>query len=247
METHVVSLQPGKDFYPIEGLCQDLRSWLHAIFKIQKDILSERHEDDSDYSCQLCDCFEKEMKSMIHRMTDVIDVYQMGRCEVPAIVDVIDVGVMAEYCKEFFHFVSRGKQLSFTCMGSVEGKYLGDEKRIRQMLFNVIENAVTYNRLGGSVQVKMFQQKMNETYHRFTVSVRDTGVGMTEEQKEKLFQPFARLERTHTGEYRRAGVGLSVAKYIVESLSGSLELKSEPYAGTEVTLVFLLEHYRPVK
>lgn len=98
-----------------------------------------------------------------------------------------------------------------------------------------MENAVRYNRVGGDVRVWSEKQQGTGTSDYFTIRVADSGRGMTEEQKKKLFMPFARSRRDGTG------IGLSVAKYVMDAMGGSIEVISEYGAGTAVTMRFPLE------
>lgn len=107
---------------------------------------------------------------------------------------------------------------------------LGDRTRLRQVLLNLLSNAVKYNREGGSVEIGLD----NDDDH-VTIAVRDTGAGLTPAQLGQLFQPFNRLGAELRG-IDGTGLGLVIAKQLVEAMGGRLDAQSEPGMGSVFTL-----------
>ena len=108
----------------------------------------------------------------------------------------------------------------------------GDAVRVRQVLINLLSNAVKYNREGGHVLVKC----RAAPGQRVQIDIADTGLGMTAEQLERLFQPFNRLGRERLG-VEGTGIGLVIAKRLAELMGGSLHARSQPGEGSVFTLV----------
>jgi PAS domain S-box-containing protein len=108
----------------------------------------------------------------------------------------------------------------------------GDPVRVRQVLINLLSNAVKYNREGGHVLVRCRAIGGD----RVQVDIADTGLGMTAEQLERLFQPFNRLGRERLG-VEGTGIGLVIAKRLAELMGGSLQARSQPGEGSVFTLV----------
>ncbi|TAN51134.1 MAG: hybrid sensor histidine kinase/response regulator [Methylococcaceae bacterium] len=102
-----------------------------------------------------------------------------------------------------------------------------DETRLTQVLVNLISNAVKYNRAGGSVLVKTSRPRSGA----LRIAVEDTGLGITEDKLEKLFQPFNRLGAEHTA-IEGSGIGLALTKKIVEGLHGRIGVESQPNVGS---------------
>lgn len=111
-------------------------------------------------------------------------------------------------------------------------RVLGDAQRLRQVLINVISNAIKYNRSGGWVCVTLLPAECE----RVVLAVEDNGVGMTPEQMTRLFQPFDRLGQEATA-IEGTGLGLLIARRLVEEMTGRLELTSAADAGTQVRIV----------
>ena len=108
----------------------------------------------------------------------------------------------------------------------------GDSVRVRQVLINLLSNAVKYNREGGHVLVKC----RAAPGQLVQIDIADTGLGMTAEQLERLFQPFNRLGRERLG-VEGTGIGLVIAKRLAELMGGSLHARSQPGEGSVFTLV----------
>jgi CheY-like chemotaxis protein/anti-sigma regulatory factor (Ser/Thr protein kinase) len=107
----------------------------------------------------------------------------------------------------------------------------GDAVRVRQVLINLLSNAVKYNRDGGHVLVC----SRALPGPRVEIEIADTGLGMTAEQVERLFQPFNRLGRERLG-VEGTGIGLVIAKRLAELMGGSLQVHSQPGKGSVFTL-----------
>ena len=107
---------------------------------------------------------------------------------------------------------------------------LGDRTRLRQVLMNLLSNAVKYNRHGGAVEIDV-----NGDADHVAVAVRDTGQGLSAEQLGQLFQPFNRLGAELRG-IEGTGLGLVIAKQLVEAMGGSLEAQSTLGVGSVFTL-----------
>ena len=107
----------------------------------------------------------------------------------------------------------------------------GDPVRVRQVLINLLSNAVKYNRDGGHVLVC----SRALPGPRVEIEIADTGLGMTAEQVERLFQPFNRLGRERLG-VEGTGIGLVIAKRLAELMGGSLQVHSQPGKGSVFTL-----------
>ncbi|HEX2009620.1 MAG TPA: ATP-binding protein [Roseateles sp.] len=104
---------------------------------------------------------------------------------------------------------------------------VSDGRRLRQVLANLLTNAIKYNRPGGSVTARL---SLHEDQLR--IEVADTGVGLSDEQQAQLFQPFNRLGRERDSRVQGTGLGLVVVKQMIEALRGRIQVNSRPDVGT---------------
>jgi PAS domain S-box-containing protein len=111
---------------------------------------------------------------------------------------------------------------------------LADRQRLKQVLINLISNAIKYNRAGGSVSLTC-----EVSHDGVRISVRDTGIGIPREHLEQIFSPFERLG-PEQGEIEGTGLGLTVAKRLVEAMKGSIGVESKAGEGSTFWIEFAL-------
>lgn len=111
---------------------------------------------------------------------------------------------------------------------SLEEKiFLGDEDLIFQVWVNIIDNAIKFSNEGGSIDIKVYEKDGN-----INVEIKDHGIGMKEEELEKVYDRFYQIDRSHSRE--GSGLGLAIVKRIVELSEGKIEIKSKENKGTTV-------------
>jgi signal transduction histidine kinase len=107
-----------------------------------------------------------------------------------------------------------------------------DEDSLRRALVNVLDNAIKYTSLGGTISVQVQEGK-----GQLTIEVTDTGPGIGAEHREKIFDRFYRIEKDRSREIGGAGLGLAIAKWAVEANGGRIELESRENHGSTFRIV----------
>lgn len=120
----------------------------------------------------------------------------------------------------------KGVELSFDTDKRI--KINANKDRIKQMLINLIDNAIKYNVKGGKVLVKAFKSE-----GRIIITVKDTGIGIPPEHIPRIFERFYRVDKGRSRSMGGTGLGLSIVKHIVNLYNGDIKVISEPGAGTE--------------
>jgi two-component system, sensor histidine kinase len=135
--------------------------------------------------------------------------------------------------------LSKGLKLELLYPPDIPPCLIGDEVRIRQVLTNLVGNAIKFTRDGGVfMDVKKTGQSATEVTLR--VSVRDTGVGILPEQQQVIFEKFTQADLSTTRKFGGTGLGLSISKQLIELMGGRIGLHSEPDAGTTFYFVITL-------
>lgn len=125
-----------------------------------------------------------------------------------------------------------------------------DASRLQQILHNLLDNAIKYSPTGGLIELtaKMEYETLTtssfqeapDTRPVMQITIRDQGIGINAQQRERLFQPFSRLDHTITDHVQGAGLGLYITRRLVEALQGTIELTGQEHKGTRVSLRFPL-------
>ena len=119
---------------------------------------------------------------------------------------------------------------------AVPQRIVSDPIRLRQILINLLGNAVKFTPEEGSITlaIALIDASDQEPHMRF--AVRDTGIGMTQEQMAKLFRPFTQADTSTTRRFGGTGLGLTISKRLAEMLGGTISVQSEPNVGTTFTV-----------
>ena len=125
------------------------------------------------------------------------------------------------------------KQLEFSISVNphVPDNLIGDPTRFKQVLTNLISNAIKFTEKG-SVKVDINHRLIDETQSSLLVSISDTGVGIAQDKQDTLFTPFAQADTSITRKFGGTGLGLIITKHIVEAMQGRITLNSAPGNGT---------------
>ena len=146
------------------------------------------------------------------------------------IADVITLRV-DERRQKFF--VNIGKDMPRTLFG--------DDQRLAQVITNLLSNAVKFTPDEGTIRLDSRLVSEENGICRLQISVEDTGIGITDEQKARLFKSFEQAEATTTRKYGGTGLGLAITKRIVELMDGEIQVESTPGQGSKFTFTFLMK------
>jgi signal transduction histidine kinase/ActR/RegA family two-component response regulator len=124
---------------------------------------------------------------------------------------------------------AKGIEISAHVGGSVPAKVMGDQNRIRQVLFNLCGNAIKFTHAGG-VGLEASYSSSNQT---LTLKVKDTGIGMTDAERSRVFEEYVQANAGTALAFGGTGLGLSISKRLIDSMKGSIEVASQPGKGTE--------------
>jgi signal transduction histidine kinase/CheY-like chemotaxis protein len=122
---------------------------------------------------------------------------------------------------------AKGLSLVAYVAADVPDRVIGDPLRLQQILFNLLGNAIKFTETG-SVRVSL--ESAGESMLR--IKVADTGIGLTDEQRGRLFQPFVQADSSTTRRFGGTGLGLSIVRRLAEAMDGSVEILSEPGVGS---------------
>ncbi len=137
------------------------------------------------------------------------------------------------------HAFEKDLELAFRVAPEVPDRLIGDEGRFRQVLVNLIGNAVKFTPRG-EVAIEVVARERSATEVLVACTVRDTGIGIPREKLDLIFEPFRQVDGSHTRSYGGTGLGLTISRRMAELMGGDLEVRSEPGRGStfELTVRF---------
>lgn len=135
---------------------------------------------------------------------------------------------------------AKGLKLSARWQGPGEPRYLGDSHRLRQMLTNLVNNAIKFTAQGEvCIEARVVETQGVDTLLEF--AVRDTGIGIAADQQALLFQPFSQLDNSTTRQFGGTGLGLSIVRSLAQAMGGEVGVESVPGQGSRFWFRVLLE------
>lgn len=134
----------------------------------------------------------------------------------------------------------KGIELAYLIEGKPVSKVVGDVTRLRQILVNLVSNAVKFTH-EGEVVVSVRSQLVDNGYHRLYFSVKDTGIGIPAERLERLFKSFSQVDTSTTRRFGGTGLGLAISKQLAEMMGGSMSVESEVGTGSTFCFTVLVE------
>ena len=110
-----------------------------------------------------------------------------------------------------------------------------DKLRVKEILVNLLGNAVKYTQTGGSISLRIIQKPCEkENFGNYEIHVKDNGCGMSEEFRQKIFEPFERQANSTISGIQGTGLGMTIIKGFVDAMGGTIDIKSEENKGTEI-------------
>lgn len=195
-------------------------------------------EKELDAPEKLADCINKIRISAGHLLAlvnDVLDLRCLEKGEVILEAEQIDIFDIVNKCNAMMNGYIKGRKIEYVCdsSGLKYTKAKGYPLQLQQVLVNLLGNAVKFTPDGGEVVFTISDHMLESGKCMYRFSVSDNGIGISEEFKKKLFVPFAREHSTVQNGVYGTGLGLPIAKQLVELMGGSIDVISSQGTGTE--------------
>ena len=184
-------------------------------------------------------------KLLLSVISDILDFSKIeaGKLELETVE--ISVDEIAREVASILRLSAEEKKLELSYDSSVEvaAPLLGDPSRLRQVLINLVSNAVKFTRAGAvTIRASVVSESADDARVRF--EVRDTGVGIPLEAQARLFQPFTQVDTSTTREHGGTGLGLAICRELIERMRGTIVVSSKPGEGSTFSFEVPLEKAR---
>ena len=229
----------------LSNMSHEIRTPMNAIIGLDNIALN-----DPDISPKTREYLTKIGDSAEHLLSLINDILDMSRIESGRLIlknEEFQFSKLIEYVNTMFSSQCSGKGLDYHCHinGHVDDYYIGDNMKLRQVLINILGNAVKFTPAGGNVNLDIERTAQFDGKSTLRFSIRDSGIGMSKEFLPHIFDTFAQEDATSANKYGSSGLGLAITKNIVEMMNGNIHVESEKGKGsTFIVTVTLLDSAR---
>ncbi len=223
-----------KDF--VANVSHELKTPLTSIKGFVETLLDGAAEN-SDVREKFLGIIDVEVERLNSLIEDLLILSEIEKKETIANPEKINIFHSTRNIMEMLNGVAKARNISllFNCEESLP-TLLGSEGWFKQMVVNLVDNAIKYTNEGGEVRVNVTHEN-----NHIILSIKDNGVGISEEHLSRLFERFYRVDKARSRSIGGTGLGLAIVKHVVKSFSGTIDVKSEFGKGTEFIVMLPLK------
>lgn len=224
----------------LANMSHEIRTPITAVLGMNELILRETKDSTiRQYSRDI----EGAAKSLLSIINDILDITKIEAGKLSVISVEYDLGIVLKDVVNMISFKAKVKGLEFKVQidEGIPRKMMGDDIRLRQILVNLLNNAVKYTHRG-TVTLKIAMERSEEEGNaKIYFSVKDTGIGIKGEDLQKLCQPFERIEEKRNRNIEGTGLGMSITKQLLGLLNSELKISSVYGEGSEFSFELVQE------
>ncbi|MDO4804728.1 MAG: response regulator [Lachnospiraceae bacterium] len=224
----------------LSNMSHEIRTPLNAIIGLDTIALNDDTISDTTRGYLV-----KINSSATHLLNLINDILDMSRIESGRLTLKNEEFLFPEFLQAINTLVSSQcseKGLDYLCRieGEVDDYYIGDDMKLRQVLINILSNAVKFTPAGGKVTLTVRRMAQFDGHSTLCFRIADTGIGISAEYLPRIFDTFSQEDASSTNKYGSSGLGLAIAKNIVEMMNGKIEVESEKGKGSVFTVTVTL-------
>ena len=240
-ETAIQANKAKSEF--LSNMSHDIRTPMNAI--VGMTAIATANITDSQ---QVQNCLKKISLSSKHLLGLINDILDMSKIESGKMTLNIDQVSLREMMESIVSIVqpqikAKKQQFDVHIHDIISENICCDSVRLNQVLINLLSNAVKYTPESGCIQVALWQEESpkGDPFVCTHITVKDTGVGMSPEFLEKIFDSFTREDNNRVRRIEGTGLGMAITKHIIDAMEGAIEVHSKPGEGSEFHVVLHLE------
>ena len=226
----------------LSNMSHDIRTPMNAIIGITTLMKNELHQPEK--LAEHLGKLETSGQLLLGIINDILDMSRIESGKTTLNVEKMNLTQQISQLDSVIRQQAGQRRQTFTVETHVQHEnVLGDSNRLKQVLMNILSNAVKYTPNGGHIRLEIDELTHTEHYTKYRFVVQDDGIGMSEEFQKTLFEPFTREEKSGTNKVQGTGLGMAITKSIVDLMGGTIHVESTTGKGTrfEVVLEFPID------
>ena len=225
----------------LSNMSHEIRTPMNAIIGLNNIAMNDPTASD-----KVKEYLEKIGASARHLLGIINDILDMSRIESGRMVIKKEEFSFSKNLEQVNNMIGgqcRDKGIHYECriIGKIDDYYIGDAMKLKQVMLNILGNAVKFTPEGGKVTFLIDEGHRFDDLATLHLTFKDTGIGMSKEYIPHIFEAFSQEDSSSTSKYGSTGLGMPITKSIVELMNGTIEVESEKGAGTTFTVTVTLE------
>lgn len=219
----------------LANVSHEIRTPINVIMGMSEVVLRDHNSKEiEDYIVNI----RNSSSTLLNLINDILDFSKIESGKMDIVSDTFDMRAVLTEVVSVYTFRCKQKELDFEYEidPQLPKELIGDVVRIKQIINNVMSNAVKYTEKG-KVMFKLTYKYRSDTDIDLIMAVEDTGIGIKKEDQDKLFEGFVRVDQKKTNSIEGTGLGLNITKQLVELMGGLINFKSEYGKGTVFSVV----------
>ncbi len=241
-EDKVAAIEANKaKSYFLANMSHEIRTPMNGIVGFTELLKNSKLTNEQK---EYVNIIEKSADNLLNIINNILDLSKLESNKVEVEHITFDTAKEFDSTVDTFAVIAGEKniELNYFIDPHINKKLKGDPTKIKEILTNLLNNAIKFTESGGEIDVEI-KKGLNTTNNKVWIefSVEDTGIGMNEKQLEKIFQPFIQADSSINRKYGGTGLGLAITKQYIELLGGELKVKSEEGVGSKFYFSIPLE------
>ena len=225
----------------LSSMSHEIRTPMNAIIGL--DAIALRDPDLSDRTREHLEKINISAKHLLSLINAILDMSRIESGRMTLQNEEFSLSDILEQINTMINGQCQEKGLNYECRitGPVNDFYIGDDMKLKQVIINILGNAVKFTPAGGSVTFLVEPQAKFEDKATLRFVMKDTGIGMDPEYLPKVFEPFSQEDENKSNKYGSTGLGMAITKNIVEMMNGNITVESQKGVGTTFTVTITLK------
>jgi signal transduction histidine kinase/CheY-like chemotaxis protein len=217
----------------LASMSHELRTPLNAIIGYSEMLIDDAQDEGNDSTVSDLEKIKNAGQQLLSLINDILDLSKIEAGKMEVHIEKFSIAPLLEDVEATIRpIIDKNHNKLVTQINARRTEITTDKTKLRQNLFNLLSNAAKFTKSG---KIELIVDETDET---IDFTIRDNGIGMTEEQKARLFQAFMQADSSTTRNYGGTGLGLAIVKQFTEMVGGAVHVETNPGKGSKFTLSF---------